>query len=344
MENASIAVSPIGHIESVFKTKNGTPRQSGLCQYGRAKLRINKNVFNNPEHSLEQVGEFSHVWIIWLFHQNDGDAVKAKVSPPRLKGGKVGVFASRSPHRPNPIGLTLARVEKVVGDTLYLLGVDMITGTPVLDIKPFIQLYDNPSLTELSRDRKEEHSNDAPSPADRPYCTATDMRTAAEHDPKEASVDTQEEAIETKSSVCISDQRTFESGNLSSESKDCDINTSPKTEKGCDQEEQENPVSTAPGWIGAVEDNLAVAFSSRSKQELSQIDTSSLQLLKGPSELESAIRDVLSSDPRSVYRKTRCSDRLYYTSIDNVHVTAWFDPRFDLMEVLAVRLENVIQT
>ena len=73
------------------------------------------------------------------------------------------------------------------------------------------------------------------------------MRTAAEHDPKEASVDTQEEAIETKSSACISDQRTVESGNLSSESKDCDINTSPKTEKGCDQEEQENPVSTAPG-------------------------------------------------------------------------------------------------
>ena len=109
---------------------------------------------------------------------------------------------------------------------------------------------------------KEEHSsNTATSPADPTYCTANDLRTAAEHalltepqctqsertDPKEASVATCEEGIETKSSDCISDQRTYEPSNIKLESTDCDINTSPVKEKSQDQEKQETPVSTAPG-------------------------------------------------------------------------------------------------
>ena len=79
-----------------------------------------------------------------MFHLNAQDAVKAKVKPPRLNGQKVGVFASRSPHRPCPIGLTLAKVEGIDNGTLHVSGVDLVDGTPVLDVKPYIPQYDCP--------------------------------------------------------------------------------------------------------------------------------------------------------------------------------------------------------
>lgn len=288
------SMSPIGHVESVFKHKNGTPRQSGLCKDATAKIRINKNIFNNPEHALENIIEYSHVWVLWIFHQNSSEAVKAKVSPPRLKGGKVGLFSSRTPHRPNPIGLTLATVQKVVGDTLYITGIDMIEGTPVLDIKPFIPMYDNPRcqdteilhLDEIGEVKNEDNEKEQPSGSvktNRPVSTMNDM-------------------IEVKEST------------------------------KCEE-------VFAPGWIGAPEDNLKVSFTSRCLRDLDSLDPRELSLLQHKHQLQSAIRDVLASDPRSVYRKDRCSDRLYYTTIDNIHVTAWFDPRYDLMEVLALRPE-----
>ena len=134
---------PIGIVKTIFETRNGTPRQSGLSQYARASLTINKTFFTNPEHSLENLSEFSHVWLLWVFHQNSQTSVKAKVSPPRLNGEKVGLFSTRSPHRPSNIGLTLAKLEEVLGDTMHLSGVDLVDGTPVLDIKPYIPQYDS---------------------------------------------------------------------------------------------------------------------------------------------------------------------------------------------------------
>ena len=135
---STINLAPIGHIRSMFAKKNGTPRQSGLSQLARASLTVDKTVFTNPDHALQNLDQFSHVWLVWLFHQNQegaaSGAVKAKVAPPRLGGPRVGVFSTRSPHRPCPIGLTLARIERVDGDTLYVTGVDLIDGTPVLDL------------------------------------------------------------------------------------------------------------------------------------------------------------------------------------------------------------------
>lgn len=145
--------TPIGHLRSIFKTKNGTVRQSGLSRYARASLTVHRSVFNNPAHALENLADFSHVWLIWVFHANAApaaSAVKAKVAPPRLNGTRVGVFSTRSPHRPCPIGLTLARLEAVEGDTLLLSGVDIIDGTPILDIKPYVPLYDSPTSAEAS--------------------------------------------------------------------------------------------------------------------------------------------------------------------------------------------------
>eukprot|EP00300_Choanocystis_sp_HF-7_P004947 c13799_g1_i1.p1 GENE.c13799_g1_i1~~c13799_g1_i1.p1 ORF type:complete len:265 (+),score=62.68 c13799_g1_i1:272-1066(+) len=151
----------IGHIESCFLDKNGTPRQGQLCPSSRAQLRV--TFFNNSQHSLEGLEGYSHVWLVFLFHANhvhrvestDGSAplyssafarVQAKVTPPK-KGEKLGVFATRSPHRPSPIGLSLVKLDRIQEDTLFLSGVDLMNGTPILDIKPFLPTHDVPLTT-----------------------------------------------------------------------------------------------------------------------------------------------------------------------------------------------------
>uniref|UniRef100_A0A8C5G993 TsaA-like domain-containing protein n=1 Tax=Gouania willdenowi TaxID=441366 RepID=A0A8C5G993_GOUWI len=146
LEKGNIQTVPIGYISSCFSVKNGTPRQPTICGPSRAELQIQQSVFNNPEHALVGLEQYSHVWIIFLFHKNGHLTYKAKVKPPRLNGQRVGVYSTRSPHRPNALGLTLAKLDKVDGDTLHLSDIDMIAGTPVLDIKPFIPDYDSPDM------------------------------------------------------------------------------------------------------------------------------------------------------------------------------------------------------
>lgn len=101
---------------------------------------------------------FVHFRVIFLFHKNTNKAIKAKVKPPRLDGGKVGVFASRSPHRPNPIGLTLAKLDGIIGNTLLLSAIDLLHGTPVLDIKPYIPDYDQPLAVDSKGNLESESS------------------------------------------------------------------------------------------------------------------------------------------------------------------------------------------
>ncbi|XP_059830681.1 tRNA (adenine(37)-N6)-methyltransferase [Hypanus sabinus] len=146
LEKGNIQTTPIGYIDSCFFAKNGTPRQPTVCGLSRARLKISKTIFTNAEHSLMGLEQFSHVWIIFIFHKNGHQGYKAKVKPPRLNGLKTGVFSTRSPHRPNAVGLTLGKLDKIEGDTLYLSGIDMIQGTPVLDIKPYIPDYDAPRV------------------------------------------------------------------------------------------------------------------------------------------------------------------------------------------------------
>lgn len=108
------------------------------------------------QHAIEGLQEYSFVWVMFLFHLNDGDSVHAKVKPPRLEGRKVGVFATRSPHRPNPYGLSLVRLDKIEGSTLFLSGVDVRSSPLVLDtaaISRFgyrLQSCDLPHLLSLS--------------------------------------------------------------------------------------------------------------------------------------------------------------------------------------------------
>ncbi|MCX5796741.1 MAG: tRNA (N6-threonylcarbamoyladenosine(37)-N6)-methyltransferase TrmO [Elusimicrobia bacterium] len=134
---------PIGFIESCFREKFGTPRQGALVPRAPARLRVLPEFI--PEQSLVGLSEFSHVWLIFQFHLNTNKGFCSKIHPPRMRGGTIGVFASRSPHRPSAIGLTLARLKAVEGDTLYLEGMDLVNGTPVLDIKPYITACDRPA-------------------------------------------------------------------------------------------------------------------------------------------------------------------------------------------------------
>lgn len=140
----------IGRLDSVFRKRFGTPRQGLVVPYARARLKIDAQHY--PKDSLDGLQEYSHVWLIYLFHANTNtarrtkeqtSAVRSKVRPPRLGGKTVGLFSTRTPHRPNPIGLSLVKLDRIVGDTLHLSSVDLVHGTPVLDIKPYLPYADS---------------------------------------------------------------------------------------------------------------------------------------------------------------------------------------------------------
>ena len=130
----------LGVLRSCFREKFGTPRQAHLAPGATASLTIRPE--HKPEQSLAGLERFSHVWLLSYFHLNTNRRFLPKVHPPRLKNKAVGVFASRSPHRPNPLGLSVARLVKIEGATLHLAGVDLIDGTPILDLKPYVSESD----------------------------------------------------------------------------------------------------------------------------------------------------------------------------------------------------------
>ena len=141
---AAISFQPIAYIESCYPDKFGTPRQPGLVTEALAKIKILPSF--QPEESLQGLMEFSHLWVIFYFHRNQSARFHAKVHPPRLDGESKGVFATRSPHRPNPIGLSLVEIIAIEADGVIVRGPDIISGTPVLDIKPYL-----PEVEAISR-------------------------------------------------------------------------------------------------------------------------------------------------------------------------------------------------
>ncbi len=136
-----LQMNPIGRIHSCYGEKFGIPRQPGLVPSATATLELLPPC--NTVEALRGLSEFSHLWIIFLFHQTARDQWKATVRPPRLGGNeRIGVFASRSNFRPNPIGLSVVKLLGINGTTLELCGGDFLDGTPVLDIKPYIPYAD----------------------------------------------------------------------------------------------------------------------------------------------------------------------------------------------------------
>ena len=135
-------VETIGIVHSCFKEKFGTPRQGNLVAHSYGYIEFAERW--DPYKCLLGLEEFSHVWVIFWFHENKNLSYRPTVNPPRLPTEqRIGALASRSPLRPNPIGLSLVKIEKVEAPRLYLSGLDLIDGTPVLDIKPYIHGYDS---------------------------------------------------------------------------------------------------------------------------------------------------------------------------------------------------------
>jgi len=255
-----INLKPIGYASTWFRVKNATPRQPTVSALTRGSITISKEIFSNAAHSLENLSQFSHAWIIFLFHKNGAASTKAKIAPPRLNGAKVGVFSTRSPHRPNPVGLTLAKIESVEGDTLHLCGLDLLDKTPIIDIKPYIPSYDSP---------------------------------------QEDSVSNSTESV--------------------------------------------TPCVTNPAWTTlGVHQTLNVSFTEDALKQISQFSPSAtsvdyqLKYLKTPEEAIQAVKDILREDPRSIYRKTKCQDRLYFCIVDTMHITSWFDEVINKCEVIRV--------
>ncbi|XP_014669685.1 PREDICTED: nef-associated protein 1-like [Priapulus caudatus] len=457
-------MEPIGHIKSWFKTKNGTPRQPTICSLSRGVLNIDKSVFNNPEHSLAGIEEFSHIWIIFVFDRNDGRHLRAKVKPPRLNGKRVGVFATRSPHRPNPIGLTLAKLDRVEGATLHLSGLDILDGTTVLDVKPYVPEYDRPgSVPESRRD------NGAGDDKPRDNALPANSDAAADPRPEAQQVALGKEVVrrvQWKSPVVDSEcSQSIEASDILDHSCSFDSHTivvhatpgdarqraataedgegatdaaspeerSPegapanrsrgRDDRGSDEETRvsnrggvddgggsppsrtdahvrdtgttpvegtlvsarEASVADATGdatqetqprnlaamtattsttmtmaamTTAQVADWLAdppvrplrVRFTERAREQLLRYfspgalgssSSSLLRHLRSHEELRASIAEILSADPRSVYRRQKCSDRLYYLTVDAAHVTCWFDDDGSV-EVIKVRPDGEV--
>ncbi len=136
----------IAHIRTDFPEKFGVPRQSGLVPQADGRI-VFEPALRNPD-ALRGIDGFSHLWLIWSFHKAQRAGLNATVRPPRLGGNtRMGVFATRSPFRPNALGLSCVRLKRVAWDTpqgpvLIVGGVDMVDGTPIFDIKPYLPLTD----------------------------------------------------------------------------------------------------------------------------------------------------------------------------------------------------------
>ncbi len=143
-----MVLEPIAYIRTDFPEKFGIPRQSGLASSLRARI-VFKPKYRNPD-ALRGLEDFSHIWLIWEFSANrKQEAWQPVVRPPRLGGNSsMGVFATRSPYRPNPLGLSCVEVDKVEldgrdGPVIYVKGADLMDMTPIYDIKPYIRYADS---------------------------------------------------------------------------------------------------------------------------------------------------------------------------------------------------------
>jgi tRNA-Thr(GGU) m(6)t(6)A37 methyltransferase TsaA len=135
---SSLTLTPIGFVRSTLATKVEAARQPQATAGTPARIELLPG--RNFEHALEDLTSWELIWVIFWFHLNSG--WRPKVLPPRSTTGRKGVFATRSPHRPNPIGMSVVRLERVEGLILHIRDADMLDGTPVLDLKPYIAYTD----------------------------------------------------------------------------------------------------------------------------------------------------------------------------------------------------------
>lgn len=147
-----IPMHVIATMRSAFPAKFGIPRQSGLVEALRSTIVFQPEYRNHD--ALRGLEGFSHLWVIWVFSQSMQRGWSPTVRPPRLGGNtRMGVFATRSPFRPNPIGLSCVRIDRIqqdpqLGPVIHVLGADLMDGTPILDLKPYIPTDAHPDAAE----------------------------------------------------------------------------------------------------------------------------------------------------------------------------------------------------
>lgn len=188
-----VTIQPIARMRSDFSTKFGIPRQSGLVEQLRSTI-VFEPEFRNPD-ALRGIEEFSHLWLIWQFSEAVRQGWSPTVRPPRLGGNtRMGVFATRSPFRPNNLGLSSVRLlgveqTKDFGMVLHVGGADLMDGTPIFDIKPYIPYGDcHMDATGGFTDRAGEFLLDVDFPRELLEKLPPDKREAAKavlsHDPR----------------------------------------------------------------------------------------------------------------------------------------------------------------
>ncbi|MEP4891459.1 MAG: tRNA (N6-threonylcarbamoyladenosine(37)-N6)-methyltransferase TrmO [Aliiglaciecola sp.] len=141
-----IEISPIGHINTPYKEKFTIPRQPGLVTAAMGQITFAPG-FNSADF-IRGIEQFSHLWLVFQFHQTANKSTSPLVRPPRLGGNeKVGVFASRSTHRPNNLGISAVKFEEVIlvnsQSRIVVSGMDLLDNTPIIDIKPYIPYSDS---------------------------------------------------------------------------------------------------------------------------------------------------------------------------------------------------------
>lgn len=147
LEDQTLSLNIIAKIRTDFPAKFGIPRQSGIVDTLKAEIVFESN-YRNPD-AIRGLSGFSHLWLIWGFHQAKRDTWAPMVKPPRLGGNmRMGVFATRSPFRPNPLGLSSVKLESIeyhpeLGPILHVSGADLMDNTPIYDIKPYLPYTDS---------------------------------------------------------------------------------------------------------------------------------------------------------------------------------------------------------
>ena len=142
-----IFIEPIGYIQNDYKEKFGIPRQSGLTENVVSKITFEED-YQDPDF-FREIEKFTHLWLIWYFSEVNKKEIKPTVRPPKLGGNKrVGVFASRSPFRPNKIGISCVKLIQTEfnykeGKSIFVSGADLMDGTPIIDIKPYLPYTDS---------------------------------------------------------------------------------------------------------------------------------------------------------------------------------------------------------
>lgn len=312
---------PIGIIRTAFPEKRAVPRQSSVGSRLRSTVQLNDGIFTNPEHSLEGLADFSHMWLIYHFHRNNAHP-KAKVAPPRLGGERVGVFSTRSPHRPCPLGLSLVEIERIEGSTISFYGTDMVDGTPVLDIKPYIPYYDAPVLSVDSG----KWYLDVGQVVLIIYsaCILTQSpsgRTSVIPNENSADFyDSRQEPDGEESDLELFGATGFTANNMNADS--LSLNGLPPL-----------PPSAVrvPNWVVASH-RLSVTFNEHAEAQLAELRVE-----------KQCIIDILEADPRSVYLRTKYGSQIFTFQLSEVTVTCKFDDKAGTVTVVQVRRNENIQ-